>query len=254
MDTSTARGSVAVGQPGTALGRVFLDSHGGRGSELLPAVRDALSSAGVQLHELSGILVGAGPGSFTGVRIAAATAKGLARGLELPLWAFSSLAAGGATADVLSPPAAGFDQPETSLPYAGGLSGLPRCILFDARGDRVYAACYRFRPEGPPAVVIPPQSTDLRGVLAAVRAMNENVAFAGDGAQRHQEVIREAGFPVMAPPAGTPTGDGLLHLLALDPDAPPLQNPGAWEPEYLRASSAERERPAGPEHERGAGS
>jgi tRNA threonylcarbamoyl adenosine modification protein YeaZ len=208
-----------------------------------------LSSAGVELGELSGILVGAGPGSFTGVRIAAATAKGLARALELPLWAFSSLAAGGATADVLSSPAAGFDQPETSLPYAGGLSGLPRCVLFDARGDRVYAACYLFRPQGPPRVLIPPRSTDVRGVLAAVREMDENVAFAGDGAQRHQKVIREAGYPVMAPPAGTPTGDGLLRLLALDPGARPLQNPGAWEPEYLRASSAERESPHGPEHE-----
>ncbi|NIQ54995.1 MAG: tRNA (adenosine(37)-N6)-threonylcarbamoyltransferase complex dimerization subunit type 1 TsaB, partial [Gammaproteobacteria bacterium] len=122
MDTSTARGSVAVGIPGTTLGRIFLDSRSGRGSELLPAVRGTMASAGVDLEELSGIVVGAGPGSFTGVRIAAATAKGLARGLELPLWAFSSLAAGAATADALSPPAAGFDQPESELPYAGGLS------------------------------------------------------------------------------------------------------------------------------------
>ena len=241
MDTSTTRGSVAVGPPGDALGRIFLERQGGHASELVPAVRAALEVAGVDLHEIAGILVGAGPGSFTGVRVAAATAKGLARALEVPLWAFSSLAAGAATADALSPTAAGVVPVEASLPY-GGLDALPRCVLFDARGDRVYAACYRFGKAGPPEVLMAPRATDIAWILEAVEEHLGSVAFAGDGAQRHQDRIRDAGFPVMGPPAGSPTGDGLLRLLALDPDAPPLERPGRWEPEYLRASNAERER------------
>ena len=241
MDTSTSRGSVAVGPPGEALGRIFLERQRSHASELVPAVRAALEVAGVDLHEIAGILVGAGPGSFTGVRVAAATAKGLARALEIPHWGVSSLAAGAATADALSPAAAGVAPVEASLPY-GGLDALPRCVLFDARGDRVYAACYRFRGGEPPEVLMTPRATDITWVLKAVEERHGGVAFAGDGAQRHQDRIRDAGFPVMGPPAGSPTGDGLLRLLSLNPDAPPLEEPGRWEPEDLRASNAERER------------
>ena len=242
MDTSTSRGSVAVGPPGEALWRIFLERQGAHASDLIPAVRAALEVAGVDIREIEGILVGAGPGSFTGVRVAAATAKGLARALEIPLWAFSSLAAGAATADVLSPAAAGVAPVEASLPY-GGLDALPRCVLFDARGDRVYAACYRFREGEAPEVLMTPRATDITWVLQAAEARLGGVAFAGDGAQRHQDRIRDSGFPVMGPPAGSPTGDGLLRLLALDPHTPPLERPGRWEPQYLRASNAERERP-----------
>jgi hypothetical protein len=56
---------------------------------------------------------------------------------------------------------------------------------------------------------------------------------------RHAERIRAAGYRVLGPPAGTPTADALLRLLA-DRREPPLADPGRWEPEYLRASNAER--------------
>jgi tRNA threonylcarbamoyladenosine biosynthesis protein TsaB len=66
------------------------------------------------------VIVGAGPGSFTGVRVAAATARGLAHGLGVPLYAYSSLAA---------------------VAMETGLDGNV-CALFDARRGEVYAACY----------------------------------------------------------------------------------------------------------------
>lgn len=242
MDTSTPRGSVAVGIPGDVLGRVFLERQGTHASELVPAVDEALEQAGVDLGELSGIVVGAGPGSFTGVRVAAATAKGLAHALDVPMWAFSSLLAAGATADALSPAAAGLPTADWPLPVAPGLLSFPRCILFDARGDRVYAACYRFNGGAIPETVIEPQATDVSRILHLIRSLETDVAFAGDGAQRHQDAIRDAGFPLLGRPAGDPTGDGLLHLLGLNPEARPVEHTGRWAPEYLRASNAERER------------
>ncbi len=235
LDTSTTRGSVAVGVPGDALARAFLGRQGAHVADLIPAVHRTLAEAGVQMDELQGIVVGAGPGSFTGVRVAAATAKGMARALEVPLWAFSSLAAGAATPEAVSPETLGLMEPERSLPYAGGLEDLPRCVLFDARAERVYAACYRFGPAGPPEVLLPPCATDVRGAIGTMQAVGRGVAFAGDGAQRHQETIREAGFPVLPPPAGIPTADGLLYLMGLEPDAAPLEDPGRWEPDYVRA-------------------
>lgn len=240
LDTSTSQGSVAVGQGGHVLGRTVLERQGEHAARLVPAVQSALESAGVDLAELGGVVVGAGPGSFTGVRVAAATAKGLCHALGVPLWAFSSLAAGAATVDVLAAEAERRPAQPTVLPTTG-LDAFARCVLFDARADRVYAACYLFREQGLPARLIEPTATTLSGILETVRALDTDVAFIGDGAQRHQEQIQDAGFPLLGHPAGEPTADGLLHLLALDPGRPPLEQPGRWEPDYLRASNAERE-------------
>jgi tRNA threonylcarbamoyl adenosine modification protein YeaZ len=242
LDTSTPRGSVAIGLPGDVLARVTLERQGGHAAELIPAVARVVEASGVELQELTGIVVGAGPGSFTGVRVAASTAKGLRHALGIPLWAFSSLAAAAATADALTAEAAGLPTAGATLPSASGLASFARCVLFDARGDRVYAACYRFAEGGPPRTLLEPRATTLGGILEEARALATDVAFAGDGAQRHQRPIQDAGFPLLGPPAGEPTADGLLHLLALDPDVAPLEDPGRWEPEYLRASNAERER------------
>ena len=62
----------------------------------------------------------------------------------------------------------------------------------------------------------------------------------GDGAERHSDQIRGAGFPVLPPPLGAPLADGLIRLLALSPETPALENPSTWEPSYLRATQAER--------------
>ena len=62
----------------------------------------------------------------------------------------------------------------------------------------------------------------------------------GEGAVRHRAILEEAGHPVLEAPFGQPTADGLIRLLSLAPETPPLDDPGRWEPEYLRASGAER--------------
>ena len=55
-------------------------------------------------------------------------------------------------------------------------------------------------------------------------------------------LLQAGGRSVLPAPAGIPTADGLLHLLALHQGRPPVENPGRWEPEYVKASSAERAR------------
>jgi len=62
----------------------------------------------------------------------------------------------------------------------------------------------------------------------------------GDGALRHRALLEDAGHPVLPPPFGQPTADGLIRVLSLHPGEPPLEDPGRWEPDYLRASGAER--------------
>ncbi|MCG6956890.1 MAG: tRNA (adenosine(37)-N6)-threonylcarbamoyltransferase complex dimerization subunit type 1 TsaB [Gemmatimonadetes bacterium] len=220
METSGPVGHVAVGEGGEVLARARLDRQGQHAARLLLAVSATLEEASADLDDLAGIVVGEGPGSFTGVRVAAATAKGLALALQLPVWAVSSLAAA-----VLS------DEGGRAAPAV-------RYVLFDARADRVYAACYGVGGIGVEAL-IPPHAATLRGILAA--RIPAGAVFVGDGAVRHRAVIESAGFTVLGSPFGEPTAEALLRFMDLHADTPPVPSLDTWEPRYLKASNAERE-------------
>ena len=221
LDTSGASGFVAVGRGSQVLARTRMERKGQHAARMIPALRRVLDEASVDVGELSGVVVGEGPGSFTGVRVAAATAKGLVRGLGVPLWAMSSLTAG-AVGDL------------------GARGPGVRYVLFDARGERVYAACYGVGRRGV-ETLRPPHAGELRDLLA--EDVPAGAVFAGDGAERHRRVIEGAGFKVLSPPVGDPSADALLHFLSLHPDTPPIAESelGTWEPRYVKASSAERE-------------
>jgi tRNA threonylcarbamoyladenosine biosynthesis protein TsaB len=92
LETSTEYCSVALWQDGVLTGRS--EKVGQRHSELLMAMLDeVLTEAGVKLAQLDGIAFGAGPGSFTGVRIACGVAQGLALGVSLPVIGICTLQA-----------------------------------------------------------------------------------------------------------------------------------------------------------------
>ena len=92
LEASSGQGSVAVLRGGRVLAEETVALRSADEERLLPAVARALEEAGVAPERLAGIACGAGPGSFTGLRIAAATAKGLAQALAVPVWAVPSLA------------------------------------------------------------------------------------------------------------------------------------------------------------------
>ena len=251
LDTSTALGSVCVGVGSRVVARGVIDGQGSHSSDLIPTIGAVLQEASADLSELAGLVVGAGPGSFTGVRVAAATAKGLAHALDIPLWAVSSLEAGAAAVDI--------DEVEPSGSVGGGdlqvshpnwgrgpvLSeeerACPRYVLFDARSDRVYGACYRPTGSGF-EVLVAPHSTTIGEVLSDGLPFS---VFAGDGAQRHADEIRGAGFTLLPAPFGMPSAAGLLKVVADSPSREPLEDIARWQPEYLRSSSAERCRGSG---------
>jgi tRNA threonylcarbamoyladenosine biosynthesis protein TsaB len=90
IDTSTAIASVAIVNDDTVLA---LTHEHTRGAELLVMIDAACVGAAIGAHDLDAVAIGAGPGSFTGLRIGMATAKGIAFAAKCPLWAVSSLAA-----------------------------------------------------------------------------------------------------------------------------------------------------------------
>jgi tRNA threonylcarbamoyladenosine biosynthesis protein TsaB len=92
IDTSTRFASVAIVQDGVVLAESTGDGRG-HGSDLLVLIDAVCVGAAIGAHDLDAVAVGAGPGSFTGLRIGMATAKGIAFAAKCPLWAVSSLAA-----------------------------------------------------------------------------------------------------------------------------------------------------------------
>jgi len=120
LDTATSTIVVAAGTPdGTLLAGDTFEGRYRHSQELLPAVERLLASADLRLRDLAGIVVGTGPGAFTGLRVGLATAKTLAHELGVPL-------VGVATSDALL---AGVDGATTVLLPSG-----PRDVLRIDRG------------------------------------------------------------------------------------------------------------------------
>ena len=228
LETSGPMGSVALAVDGDVVASVELLERRQQASAIIPAIRLVLEEAGYGPDDLTGIVVGSGPGSFTGVRVAAATAKGLAHALAVPLWALSSLAAA-AVSDLAPSPrnSMGGQQEDDAL-----MDRPVRCVIFDARGERVYAGCYRVSADDLEELM-PPSASRLGDILEG--PLPGGVTFTGDAAVRHAERIRAEGHFVLGPPCGRPTAEALLSLMALQPTEAPVPDPASWEPSYLRA-------------------
>ncbi len=91
LEASSIAGSVALIANGACVSVRSVAMGAGRDDQLFPAVQALLAEAGATARQLTGVVCGAGPGSFTSLRIAASLAKGLADGTSVPLFAVSSL-------------------------------------------------------------------------------------------------------------------------------------------------------------------
>jgi tRNA threonylcarbamoyladenosine biosynthesis protein TsaB len=131
LDTSTEYLSLALVLDGKAFVR---DQHAGQthSQRILPLLRELLDEAGIELPQLDGIAFGAGPGSFTGLRIGCGVAQGLAFGASLPVVGISTLQA---------------------LAQASGVDKVIACL--DARMGEVYHAAYELRDKAWHEVMAP---------------------------------------------------------------------------------------------------
>lgn len=227
IESSGSPGSVAVAVDGAVVAARFLGEQADHAARLIPAIRGALTDAGRGRDELDGVVVGAGPGSFTGARVGAAAAKGLARALDVPLYATSSLrAAAFAEESLAGAPAVGAPPFPPHAPPLSPEGRQIRYVLVDARGGRIYGACYDVGVGGP-VEVIPPHGGTIVGAIN--RRSPVGTVFAGSGAEAHKRTLQAAGYVVAPPPAGVPVAAAVLRCCRWAPvDA------ADWEPEYVR--------------------
>jgi tRNA threonylcarbamoyladenosine biosynthesis protein TsaB len=223
IDTATDSASVAAGRRAGA-GTVTTDSgahvQGARrhAAEIVRLVDFALGRIGVPPRDLEGIVVGDGPGSFTGLRIGWAVVKGLAQEAGLQVVAVPSLLAAAAGAAVK-------------------LGPVPIAACFDAlRGD-VYGALYIVHPDRVETLVAP--ATTTLAAFARTAAVVPALVV-GDGATRYPDAVLEwSGAPPVALAALPPLAAMLLSLFSRTGAARAIDDLSAAEPVYGRPAEAQ---------------
>ncbi len=219
-----------------ALAACRMDAHG-EGFELVgaddaPAPRQAnrcllerverlLCGAGLSLHDVDAVVVGRGPGSFTGVRIGIATAKGIACAAGLPLF-------GASTLDAVAWHA-----------HAAGMRGRLG-VVADAMRREVYPVRYELDDAGVArldvdAVAAPADVVDAWAGEASA------MPLCGNGLAKYRELFEGAGFACADEALWTPTGEGLLRAFtaALYAGKAGAGDAAALLPVYTRLSDAE---------------
>lgn len=192
---------------------------------LLPMLDEIVKMTELDLKTIDAVAVAAGPGSFTGLRIGSATAKGL--GLAL-------------------------DKPLVEIPTVDGLAynlyGTDRliCPIMDARRNQVYTGIYEFRG-GSLQVLEAQMAVGIEVIAEKLRGMNREVIFLGDGVpvfrkRLEEELMAGAAFS-FAPAHLNKQRAGAVGALALQYlREGKTVSAAEHRPTYLRLSQAERER------------
>jgi tRNA threonylcarbamoyladenosine biosynthesis protein TsaB len=202
IDASTYAGDVAVLDDGTVVAEESAAMKGAECERLMPAVASALRRAGVAVADIGRVVCGAGPGSFTSLRIAGGIAKGLASGRGCPLFAAPSMAllVGGAT-----------------------LRAGRYLAAIDALRGEFYIALYAVESDARVSEIEP----------ARLVPADEVERVAGELGAR---IVSPTAFTDSV--VGTPRARGVVHVEELLQARGPV-DVGRWEPSYGRLAEAQ---------------
>lgn len=222
IESSGLVASAALVTEDTLLAEYTVNFKKTHSQTLLPMVEEIVSMVGMELKDLDAIAVSAGPGSFTGLRIGSATAKGLGFALKKP---------------IIPVP--------TTQGIAANLYGVEGviCPLMDARRNQVYTGLYRYNKDGF-SVVEDQMAVMIDEIIEKVNALHEPVTYLGDGVEAFADIIKEkTKVPFSFAPLHTSKQRaGALAARAVDLyRAGVMQAAAEHEPDYLRLSQAERE-------------
>jgi tRNA threonylcarbamoyladenosine biosynthesis protein TsaB len=167
IDTSTENALVTISQDGNILGCFTNDKQKDHASFLQPAIRDLLNEHNIALNSLNAVAVTEGPGSYTGLRVGMASAKGLCYALEIPLITISTLEVMALSVIEAT------EQPELYL----------YCPMIDARRMEVFAGIFDAHlnvMRSPQALVLEPTSFE--------DFIDKKIVFSGNGAKKFIDI------------------------------------------------------------------
>ena len=223
LDSSGLVASAAVTEDDTLLAEYTICYKKTHSQTLLPMLDEIRKNIELDMSTIDAIAISAGPGSFTGLRIGSATAKGLGLALDKPLVAVPTLEAMAYNL---------FDTP--------GLI----CPIMDARRKQVYTGIYRFK-DHELTVVRDQQAKGMDELIQELNALGEPVFFLGDGVPVFKDMIQEqCNVPVSFAPVhlNKQKAGAVAALAARYYKEGKVQTAAEHRPEYLRVSQAERER------------
>jgi tRNA threonylcarbamoyladenosine biosynthesis protein TsaB len=225
LDTSTLISGIAVVDDRGVLAEARHDASAHK-SDLLVAIDDVCKRAGVAPMELDAVAVGAGPGSFTGLRIGMATAKGIAFAAGKPLWAVSSLAA------------LAFDgRYELGRHLQGNFTPGVVVAALDARKGEIYVGGYRVRLESPDVEPLGDERVLAPSALAGwvAEAFDDpHTSYVGDALDAYRDALAPLADDWLE--SRTPSGVAVA-VLALAGARVDVVTGGA--PTYIRKAEAE---------------
>ncbi len=223
LDSSGLVASVAIVEDDNLLGEYTINYKKTHSQTLLPMLDEVVRMLELDLQTIDGIAVAAGPGSFTGLRIGSATAKGLGLALKKPLISVPTLEA---------------------LAYNLFECDGVICPLMDARRNQVYTGIYR-RKDGNFVVIEKEKAVAIEEILEELNRLGEKVIFLGDGVAVFKEQVEaQLKVPFQFAPAhlnkqraGAVAALGCRYFLEGK-----TETAAEHKPDYLRVSQAERER------------
>lgn len=224
IDSSGLVASVAIADDDLIIAEYTVNFKKTHSQTLLPMLDEISKMTELDLKSVDAIAVSAGPGSFTGLRIGSATAKGLGLSLNKPIVAVPTVDAlsmnGWGTCDLV-------------------------CPIMDARRNQVYTGYYEFDSEGNHRVIKEQFAEDIVKVCEELNGIGRNVLFLGDAVPVYQDVIMaNIDVPVrFAPPHMSRQRASALAVMAMNYiKAGKIESAAEHSPIYLRLSQAERER------------
>ncbi len=174
VETATSWQSVALLDGSTVLAREDQEATGAHGTLLLPAIDRLLAKAGLTLTQLDGLVCSIGPGSFTGLRVGAATLLGLRAATDLPLVLVPTL--------------------EAMVWSLRNVSG-PICPVLPSRKGEIYWAIFQWGADGVIERLVPEQAGPPEGLA---RMLTGATTIFGDGWTMMEPAIRAALPPGIA--------------------------------------------------------
>ena len=222
LETSAKAASAALFENNTLLGEIYQNTGLTHSQTLLVMAQDLLRQCGKTTQDLTDVAVANGPGSFTGVRIGAAAAKGLAWGRELPCWGVSTL--------------------EAMALNLGVHQGYV-CPVMDARRSQVYNALF-YADKGQLKRVTEDRAIALADLATELEQLDAPIYLVGDGSNLTYKTLSSQIPALVLPPehrmhqraAGVGLAALAMQARGESSDA------AALSPNYLRLSQAERER------------
>lgn len=225
IDSSGLVASAAICSDDTVVAEFTVNNKQTHSQTLLPMIAQVVEMSGIALEELDAIAVASGPGSFTGLRIGAATAKGLGLALKVPLVSVPTL---------------------EGLAYRlAGMDGVI-CPMMDARRSQVYSGIYRVSDQKLD-VICAQDALSIQDMIRKINELGQKVTVLGDGVPVHRDLLKEQ--------LTVEWQEAPMHLSRQSAAAVAVlgqrylsegkeQTAAAFRPDYLRKSQAEREREA----------